>query len=332
MVFEAHSTSRLLVQERFDGPQVSDRDAVDRANVDRRALADHLLRAALKQMMTDGWFHADLHPGNVLLLDDGMLGIIDFGACGRLDALQQASLRQMLIATALQDAALLRQAVAEACEMPKGIEDESLERALARFLSRNVRPGQAVDAHAVADLMEMLSTFGIAVPVEFTTFGRALVVLEGTLRTIEPTYRFADAAQKLAGEWVQAAADDEDQPQDLDALAQKELIALLPTLRDLPRRADRVLRLAERGDLNVGVALFSQEADTTFVARMVNRAVLALIGTVLGVISAILVVSTSGPPFVEDATLLNLFGYIGLFGAVVLMLRVVAAVVRDGLN
>ncbi len=331
-VFEEHSTSRLLVQERFDGPQVSDRDAVDRANVDRRALAHHLLRAALKQMMTDGWFHADLHPGNVLLLDDGMLGIIDFGACGRLDALQQASLRQMLIATALQDAALLRQAVAEACEMPKGIEDESLERALARFLSRNVRPGQAVDAHAVADLMEMLSTFGIAVPVEFTTFGRALVVLEGTLRTIEPTYRFADAAQKLAGEWVQAAADDEDQPQDLDALAQKELIALLPTLRDLPRRADRVLRLAERGDLNVGVALFSQEADTTFVARMVNRAVLALIGTVLGVISAILVVSTSGPPFVEDATLLNLFGYIGLFGAVVLMLRVVAAVVRDGLN
>lgn len=330
-VFESYSTPRLLVQECFSGPQVSDRDAVDRVDIDRQTLADRLLRAALKQMMTDGWFHADLHPGNVLVLADGTVGIIDFGACGRLDALQQASLRQMLIATALQDAALLRQAVSEACELPRGVEDESLERALARFLSRNVRPGQTVDAHAVADLMEMLTTFGIAVPVEFTTFGRALVVLEGTLRTIAPGYRFADAAQKLAGEWVEADTDD-DAPQDLDALAQKELIALLPTLRDLPRRTDRILRMLERGDVTMQVSLFGKDDDTTFVSKMVNRGVLAFIGTVLGVISTMLVVSSGGPEFVAEVSLLNFFGYLGLFGAVVLMLRVVAAVVREGLN
>jgi ubiquinone biosynthesis protein len=330
-VFEAHSTPRLLVQERFDGPQASDRVAVDALDLDRTVLADRLLRAALKQMMTDGWFHADLHPGNVLVLAGGVVGIIDFGACGRLDPLQQASLRQMLIATALQDAALLRQAVSEACELPRGVEDESLERALARFLSRNVRPGQTVDAHAVADLMEMLSTFGIGVPVEFTTFGRALVVLEGTLRTIAPGYRFADAAQKLAGEWVEATKTD-DQPQDLDTIAQQELIALLPTLRDLPRRTDRLLRMMERGDVSMRLSLFTAESDTAFVAKMVNRGVLALIGTVLGVIGALLVVSTGGPAFVGDVSLLNFFGYLGLFGAVVLMLRVVAAVVREGLN
>jgi ubiquinone biosynthesis protein len=331
-VFEAHSTPRLLVQQRFDGPQVSDADGLDRLGIDREALADHLLRAALKQMMTDGWFHADLHPGNVLVLADGSVGIIDFGACGRLDPLQQASLRQMLIATALQDAALLRQAVSEACELPRGVEDESLERALARFLSRNVRPGQTVDAHAVADLMEMLTTFGIAVPVEFTTFGRALVVLEGTLRTIAPGYRFADAAQKLAGEWVAAASPDEPGDQDLNALAQQELIALLPTLRDLPRRSDRVLRMLERGDVSMRVSLFANAEDTTFVSKMVNRAVLAFIGAVLGVVAVMLVVSTGGPAFVADVTLLNFFGYLGLFGSVVLMLRVVAAVVREGLN
>jgi ubiquinone biosynthesis protein len=335
-VFEQHSTSRLLVQERFDGPQASDASPIDALDVDRTAMADHLLRAALKQMMTDGWFHADLHPGNVLVLADGTVGIIDFGACGRLDALQQASLRQMLIATALQDAALLRQAVSEACELPRGVEDESLERALARFLSRNVRPGQAVDAHAVADLMEMLTTFGIAVPVEFTTFGRALVVLEGTLRTLDPDYRFAEAAQKLAGEWVAAAAGDgsdtPDADADFDELARNELIALLPTLRDLPRRSDRVLRMVERGDVSMRVSLFAHDDDTRFVAKMVNRVVLAFIGTVLGVISVMLVVSTGGPSFVADVSLLNFFGYLGLFGAVVLMLRVVAAVVREGLN
>jgi ubiquinone biosynthesis protein len=333
-VFEQHSTPRLLVQERFDGPQVSDRARVDTLDVDRTAMADHLLRAALKQMMTDGWFHADLHPGNVLVLDDGSLGIIDFGACGRLDALQQASLRQMLISVAVQDAAMLRQAVSEACELPRGVGDESLERALARFLSRNVRPGQSVDAHAVADLMEMLTTFGIGVPVEFTTFGRALVVLEGTLRTIAPDYHFAEGAQKMAGEWVAASSVDVTDPSDvdMDALLQRELIALAPTLRDLPRRSDRVLRMIERGDVTTRVSLFASPDDTLFVAKMVNRAVLALVAVVLGLISVMLVVSTGGPAFVADVTLLNFFGYLGLFGSVVLMLRVVAAIVREGLN
>src|SRR5690606_12385076 len=139
--------------------KVSDRAALDAMGVDRAALADRLLRAALKQMMTDGWFHADLHPGNVLVVGTGTLGLIDFGACGKLDELQQASLRQMLVATALRDAALLRQAVSDACELPRGVQDESLERALARFLSRNVREGQSLDAHAVSDLMEMLTRF-----------------------------------------------------------------------------------------------------------------------------------------------------------------------------
>lgn len=329
-VFEPFSTPRLLVQERFDGPQVSDEAAVAESGFDPKGLADHLLRAALKQMMTDGWFHADLHPGNVLLLSDGALGIIDFGACGRLDPLQQASLRQMLIATAMQDAASLRQAVAEVCEIPSSVEDESLERALARFLSRNVRPGQAVGAGAIADLMEMLTMFGIGVPVEFTTFGRALVVLEGTLRTVAPGYNFSDAATSVAEEWVSTKK--EEALDDLDTLLQKELIALLPTLRDLPRRSDRILRLVEKGEVSTKVSLFSKQEDTRFVSQMVNRAVLAFIGAVLGLLSTVLVTTTSGPHFAGTLTLLNFFGYLGLLGAIVLMLRVVAAVVREGAN
>jgi ubiquinone biosynthesis protein len=166
-VFDDYTTSRVLVQERFDGPEASDDGALADRSLDRRHLADVLLRAALKQMMTDGWFHADLHPGNVLVLGAGAaarLGIIDFGACGRLDPLQQAALRQMLIATALRDAGMLRQAVADTCEIGAEVDDESLERALARFLALNVQPGQAVSATAVSDLMQLLDGFRASSP------------------------------------------------------------------------------------------------------------------------------------------------------------------------
>ncbi len=335
-VFGDYTTAKVLVQERLDGPQASDDGALRDLGLDRRALADVLLRAALKQMMTDGWFHADLHPGNVLVLGSGVqarLGIIDFGACGRLDPLQQASLQQMLIATALRDASMLRQAVADTCEIGSEVDDDSLERALARFLALNVQPGQAVSATAVSDLMQLLITFGIRVPMEFTTFGRALVVLDGTLRTLAPGYQFSEAAQEVATEWVTAARGDEDAGEvDLQALAQQELIAQLPTLRDLPRRTDRVLRLLEKGDVTTRVSLFSRDDDTRFVAKMVNRATLAFIGAAVALVAVLLLVSQSGPAFAGDVTLFQFLGYVGLFGATVLLLRVIAAIVREGQN
>jgi ubiquinone biosynthesis protein len=330
LVYARHSTSRLLVQERFEGPSVGEALAVDALGAHREALADHLLRAALKQMMVDGWFHADLHPGNVLVLSPDEVGIIDFGACGRLDPLQQASLRQMLIATALREPAMLRRAVADVCEIPGSVDDEALERALARFLAVNVTPGEGVGANAVADLLEMLTRFGIHVPMEFTTFGRALVQLEGTLRTLSPGYSFTDAAQGMAEEWV--AAKRSTSLHDLDQAARKELLSLLPTVKALPVRADRVLRRLEHGELGIKASLFSSEVDTRFVSKIVNRVVLAFLGALLGVISALLLSTSGGPAFAGEVTLLQFLGYLGLFSAAVLMLRVVAAVVREGLN
>jgi ubiquinone biosynthesis protein len=84
-VHEDLSTSRVLTMEWFDGVSARQVDDIDELGVDRGKLADTLLRSALKQMLVDGHFHADPHPGNVLILRDGRIGLIDFGATGRLD-------------------------------------------------------------------------------------------------------------------------------------------------------------------------------------------------------------------------------------------------------
>ena len=92
------TTSRLLVMERLDGVSVRDVERLDAAGVERSGLADLLLRCFLQQILVDGVFHADPHPGNVLVLADGRLGLLDFGAVGHLDSLQQAAVRDMLVA------------------------------------------------------------------------------------------------------------------------------------------------------------------------------------------------------------------------------------------
>jgi ubiquinone biosynthesis protein len=180
---------------------------------------------------------------------------------------------------------------------------------------------------AIHDLLGMLSRFGIGVPVELTTFSRALVVLEGTLAVIQPGYELGEHARELAEEW--AVTPPGGAPDDL---LRAELLGLLPVLRRLPRRVDRVGDLLERGRLTARVSLFSTPADTAFVTRLVNRATLGFLGAVLGIISAVLLGTDRGPVLADGTQVLHVLGVVGLASGAVLMLRVVAAILRDGLN
>jgi ubiquinone biosynthesis protein len=234
---------------------------------DRARLANALLRCALKQMLVDGRFHADPHPGNVLVLQGGRLGLIDFGATGRLDALQQASMREMLVAVQQRDPGLLRQAVLEVATLRRRFDDEQLERALARFMAK----------HA---------------------------------------------------EWAKASL----APGSVEELVRRELASLALLLRRTPRHLERIATMIERGDLRARVSLLADEQDARAVARLVNRAVLALLGGVVGVLSVMLLGTQGGPPFTGDTSLFQFFGYFGLFCATVLILRVLVAVLRDGVS
>src|SRR6202011_1972047 len=103
-----------------------------------------LLHFMLRQILVDGVFHADPHPGNVMVLRDGRLALIDWGSVGRLDPLQQAALRTLLLAVHRRDATGLRAALLDIAERgsDQGEPDEErLERALAHFMARRLGTG-----------------------------------------------------------------------------------------------------------------------------------------------------------------------------------------------
>ncbi|MGH9278075.1 MAG: ABC1 kinase family protein, partial [Acidimicrobiales bacterium] len=327
-VHEELTTGRVLTMEWFDGVSVRQSAQVDALGVDRQALADALLRCSLQQMLVDGHFHADPHPGNVLVLADGSLGLIDWGATGRLDPIQQTSLRELVLAVSLRDAGLMRQAVLEVATLRRGFDDELLERALARFVARNFRHGATPTAAMFNELLQLLFAFGITLPPEFSTFFRGLVTLEGTLTVLAPGFLVIDAAQAIAAEWAR----DRLTPGSLNDMARQEIVALVPLLRKLPRHVDRLATIVERGDLRANVSLFGDERDVRELTRLLNRAVLAFLGGVVGIISVVLLGIPGGPPFAGDTSLYTFFGYFGLFCSVVLVLRVLVATLRDGLN
>ena len=316
-------TRRLLVQERFEGFTVADGEALAASGYDRAALADDLLRSMLEQILTVGFFHADPHPGNVFVLEGGTLGMIDFGAVGRLDPIQQKAMVDLMAALVHRDVELLRDGVERVAEMAEAVPPERLERSFARLMADHVRPGGAVDPSILQDLVATLSEFGIRLPGDLVILSRALVTLDGTLGIISPGVTLVGAAtSQLTAPGGSAIVD----PQ---TIVRQELLSMLPHLRRLPDRLDRTLLLAGRGDLRVRSVV--DEDSRRILRTLVNRGLLAVVGAVFLTVSTMLLVTAEEGPGVADSIgLYEIFGYGGLLAGTVLCLRVVAGVARDG--
>ena len=155
------SSRRLLVLDRFEGTSLRDAGPrLDELGADRHALARDLLGCLLSQILLQGTFHADPHPGNVLVLRSGQLALIDFGSVGRLDIAQQAALRRLLVAVAQRDPAELYEAVTELAATPVH-DHEQLEQALTAFMSAHLGPGMTPDAALIRDLLAVPGRTGI---------------------------------------------------------------------------------------------------------------------------------------------------------------------------
>jgi ubiquinone biosynthesis protein len=327
-VYDELSTSRVLVMEWLDGASVREVDWGTTRIADRVKLADSLLRTFLEQMLQEGVFHADPHPGNVMLLADGHLALIDFGAAGRLDPVQQAALRDLMAGVSRRDADAVVQAVLQVASLRRGVDVNDFERALARFMAQHLAPGSQPDAAMFNAMLRLMFDYGITMPAEWSTFFRALIVLEGTLTTIAPGYSVIDAAESIAAQWVRGLIN----PSSMQQAVRDELLRTVPMLRRLPRHIDRAFSTLERDGLRVRVTHFSDEHDERLVSKLVNRVVLAFLAGAIGLVSVGLIAIDGGPAFSDRTSLFRVFGYFGLFCATVLAMRVIVAVLRDGLN
>ena len=266
-VHDSLTTSRVLVMEWLDGTSVRDVVWADGQASARKKLADYLLRTFLEQMLQDGVFHADPHPGNVMLLTDGRLALIDFGAAGRLDPGEQAAIRDLMAGVSRKDADMVANAVLQVGHLRRGVDINDFERALARFMAQHLAPGSKPDAAMFTAMLQLLFDYGVSLPVELSTFFRALIVLEGTLTAIAPGYSVIDGAEAFASQWVRARSRPErcNKPCATRSCARSRCCAGSRVTSTAPSRRSSVKVCA------CAWSHFNDEQDTRFVTRLVNR-------------------------------------------------------------
>jgi ubiquinone biosynthesis protein len=291
----------------------------------RAALARSLLDCLLREVMLEGTFHADPHPGNVLLLADGSLGLLDFGSVGRIDSALRGALQRLLLALDRGDPAGLADALLELVERPEELDEPRLERMLGRFLARHVGPGITPDVRMFTDLFRIVSEHGLGVPPEIATVFRALATMEGTLTQLAPGFDIVAEARRFAAEQIA----EQFAPDSLRRTAADELIALLPTLRRLPRRVDRIGGALEAGRLSINVRHLADPADRRYLTGLLHQVILVILASTSGIMAVLLLGLRSGPDITRNMSLYAFFGYCLLVIAAILALRVLVHVFRQ---
>jgi ubiquinone biosynthesis protein len=319
------STERLLVTGWLDGVTLgSAGPVIEERGLDRIQLARTLLRHALHQITVDGIFHADPHPGNIMLLADGRLAWLDLGSVGRLDAQLRSALQNLLLSVARGEPAGMADALLDLVNRPDEIEEQQLERALGQFMALHLAGGAIAGTEMFTDLFRLIARFELGIPPEVAAVFRALATLEGTLTLVAPGFDLIAEAQGFAsGFFAEQLA-----PGQLRKTAADELVALLPVLRRLPRRLDRISGALEEGRLGVNVRLFADRRDRQVITGLLHQTLLTGLGAVTGLVAAILLVSHGGPQVAPALTLFQLIGYNLLVVSAVLVLRVLFTIFR----
>ena len=232
-----HTTRRTLALEWVEGVKLTDRAAVVATGADLKALAGSLVRGFLAQAIGGGFFHADLHQGNILLTPVGELVLIDFGIMGRLDRRARVYLAEILYGLITGNYRRVAEIHFEAGYVPPHHDIGAFATAL-RAVGEPIRGRSARDI-SVANLLDGLFAitrqFDMAVQPHLLLLQKTMVTVEGVALSLDAQVNMWDEAAPYVREWIR----DELGP---EAKAADALIANFRFLRKLPGLAQRKMR------------------------------------------------------------------------------------------
>jgi ubiquinone biosynthesis protein len=183
-----YTTERVLTMSLESGLRISEIDALKKAGHDLNELGMRLAGCMVRQVLDDGIFHADPHPGNILVQDDGTIVFLDLGMVGRLSEARRQTLSEMFIGIATEDAHLVVQAFADMDAMKQRVNLRKFESGVARLLDRymSLPINQIHIGDLLSEIFSLAYEYKIRIPGEFTLLAKVLITLQGVIERLDP--------------------------------------------------------------------------------------------------------------------------------------------------
>ncbi|MBN9070618.1 MAG: 2-polyprenylphenol 6-hydroxylase [Rhizobiales bacterium] len=236
----------VLTLEWIDGVKMNDVEGLRRAGHDLDAIAAVLIQSFLRHTLRDGFFHADMHPGNLFVEADGTIVAVDLGIAGRLGKKERRFLAEILYGFITRDYMRVAEVHFEAGYVPREQNVASFAQAI-RAIGEPIH-GQPAETISMAKLLTLLfevtELFDMATRPELVLLQKTMVVVEGVARTLNPAFNMWKTSEPVVGDWIRANLG----PRGMLADARDGFDAFLSLARQAPDLADRAERLSREID------------------------------------------------------------------------------------
>lgn len=292
LVHRERSTGRVLVMELLRGRRIGAlRGEGDPARVAIRQLID----ATYQQVFEHGFFHGDPHPGNVLVLDDGRLGFLDFGLTGTLTAEMQDVIISLFVALVQQDPETLALTLYRAGATDGRVDLKGFKREIERLMVKyhGATLEQLGDKASLVEFIQVAARFQIRLVPEYAVLARTASILDGIARELVPD---ADIVQEVAPYAARLAARrlaPDRMSADLVRLLQHAQLAV----RDVPIGLNQLMVDLERGSLSIRTVDPEAEVLREEIRHAGIRVALAVAGSALGLGAVLLLVPLAFLPY-----------------------------------
>lgn len=314
---------RINVQDFVDGIPGHELARLDAAGLDRRLLAQRGAQAVLKQIIEDGLFHADPHPGNVFYLPGNRIAFIDFGMVGRLSVRRREELLQLLLGLVERNPETVADVLLDWTGDDHGVHLGTLETEIEAFVDQyHGAPLSELNlGQMLGDVTAILREHHLGLPSDLALLIKAFITLEGMGRGLDPSFHMTTEALPQLRRVVRARY----RPKVVALRAWQTLRRTLAVAEQLPHDVTRLLRNARRGRVHVGIDVAHLKRVGDQIDRAANRLTMALVIAALIIGSSIVMTVQGGP------TLFGLpaFGFIGFASAFVGGLWLVRAIWRS---
>jgi ubiquinone biosynthesis protein len=309
-----YTTSRVLTMDYIRGKKITDVSPLRLMELDTRGLAEEVFRAYLKQILVDGFFHADPHPGNVFITEDNRIALLDLGMVSHIGADFRQKLMRLLLANSEGRGDEAADAAMRIGEPKAKFDKTDYKQRIANLVTQNAdRAVGRLDAgKMVLKIAQISADCWIRMPQEFTMISKAMMNLDRVVYVLDPTFDpnavvRDEAMNILARQMINSL---EPAPVLTRAIEVKEFVEKLPT------RVNKILDAVGNNELELNVNAIDEKVLLEGLQKIANR-------ITLGLILAALIVGAALMMRVE--TSFKIFGYPGL-PAIFFLLAAVAAV------
>ncbi|MDD3191069.1 MAG: AarF/UbiB family protein, partial [Candidatus Pacebacteria bacterium] len=323
-VYGEFTKEDVLVTEFISGIKINQKKKLESENFDKHLVASNGTDMALKQIFEDGFFHGDLHPGNIFVLEGNVVALVDFGMVGRIDRETMDELADVLLSLTKFNTDGIIRGLEKMEIVAADTDTKKIKREISKLIGRyyglelkNLEIGKIL-----TDVLEIIRKNDIRIPSDFALLFKTLITAEGTARDLDPEFNMVEHIQPF----VKKLLSKKYAPREIVGQGVSIAQEVFEGLKNLPRNMDWLFRSIKQGKLFIGLEHRGLDRLDATIDRSSNRVSFSLIISSL-IIGSSLIISVDKGPSIFGYPVLGITGF--LF-ATILGVGLVISIIRGG--